>query len=209
MSSADEHEEDGRRTGTALPAGATATDYPPGFPERYRGMVEALAWVAHQQCDRRVPVEDLAAYGLLGLVEAAERFDPTRGVKFTTFAYPRVRGAILDGLAEMAPLLERSVAPADLDAQAGPPPSAEAASPPARLAAAEARARVAMLAGRLPEQMREVLHLVYVSGHTLTSAGDRMSLSTSRASRVHRQALEQLAGLLRRDGVLDDPSPPG
>jgi RNA polymerase sigma factor for flagellar operon FliA len=33
-----------------------------------------------------------------GLVEAAERFDPGRGVAFGTYAYYRIRGAILDGL---------------------------------------------------------------------------------------------------------------
>ena len=42
------------------------------------------------------PIEDLYADGLTGLMEAVERFDPTRGVAFTTFAFPRIRGAILD-----------------------------------------------------------------------------------------------------------------
>ena len=49
----------------------------------------------------RAPVasfEDLYAIGLDGLLDAAERFDPTRGVAFTTFAFYRIRGAILDGL---------------------------------------------------------------------------------------------------------------
>jgi RNA polymerase sigma factor for flagellar operon FliA len=40
--------------------------------------------------------EEYVAAGRLGLVEAAHRFDPDRGVKFTTFAYRRIRGAILD-----------------------------------------------------------------------------------------------------------------
>jgi RNA polymerase sigma factor for flagellar operon FliA len=40
--------------------------------------------------------DDLYAAGVTGLLEAAERFDPSRGVAFTTFAYYRIRGAILD-----------------------------------------------------------------------------------------------------------------
>ena len=36
-----------------------------------------------------------------GLLEAAERFDETRGVAFTTFSYYRIRGAIFDGLRQL------------------------------------------------------------------------------------------------------------
>lgn len=43
-------------------------------------------------------INDLVAYGNRGLVEAAARYDPTRGASFRTFAYYRIRGAILDGL---------------------------------------------------------------------------------------------------------------
>jgi DNA-directed RNA polymerase specialized sigma subunit len=34
----------------------------------------------------------------VGLAEAARQFDPSRGGQFTTYAYYRIRGAILDGL---------------------------------------------------------------------------------------------------------------
>ncbi len=48
--------------------------------------------------------ENLQAAGLLGLVEAADQFDPSYGAAFTTFAYPRIRGAILDELRRNCPL---------------------------------------------------------------------------------------------------------
>ena len=41
---------------------------------------------------------DLIAYGIIGLIEAIERFDPSRDIKFETFAIPRIRGAMLDEL---------------------------------------------------------------------------------------------------------------
>ena len=41
---------------------------------------------------------DLVSAGVFGLIDAVERFDPERGVKFETFAVPRIRGAIFDGL---------------------------------------------------------------------------------------------------------------
>jgi len=40
--------------------------------------------------------EDMAQEGMLGLLRAQRRFDPSRGAQFCTFAYPHVRGAILD-----------------------------------------------------------------------------------------------------------------
>jgi RNA polymerase sigma factor for flagellar operon FliA len=42
--------------------------------------------------------EDVLAYGTLGLIQAVDRFEPSRGVKFETFASVRIRGAILDAL---------------------------------------------------------------------------------------------------------------
>ena len=40
--------------------------------------------------------DDLVQYGVLGLVHAIDRFSPSMGVKFETYAIPRIRGAILD-----------------------------------------------------------------------------------------------------------------
>ncbi|MBA4065298.1 MAG: RNA polymerase subunit sigma [Isosphaera sp.] len=48
--------------------------------------------------------ENLEGAGVLGLVEAAAKFDPSRNAQFKTFAYPRVRGAIVDELRRNSPL---------------------------------------------------------------------------------------------------------
>ena len=47
---------------------------------------------------RSVELSDLINTGVIGLVEAFRNFDPNRGVKFETYAVPRIRGAILDEL---------------------------------------------------------------------------------------------------------------
>jgi RNA polymerase sigma factor for flagellar operon FliA len=44
---------------------------------------------------------DLVSSGVFGLIDAIERYDPERGVKFETFAVPRIRGAIYDGLRQL------------------------------------------------------------------------------------------------------------
>jgi len=45
-----------------------------------------------------VEFDDLVSAGTIGLVNAIENFDPARGLAFSTFAAPRIRGAILDDL---------------------------------------------------------------------------------------------------------------
>ena len=45
-----------------------------------------------------VEFDELVSYGTLGLMSALTAFDPTRGLAFSTFAVPRIRGAILDEL---------------------------------------------------------------------------------------------------------------
>jgi RNA polymerase sigma factor for flagellar operon FliA len=42
--------------------------------------------------------EDILSFGVLGLLDAVDRFEPERGFCFQTFAVPRIRGAILDEL---------------------------------------------------------------------------------------------------------------
>ena len=46
----------------------------------------------------RVEREDLLGWGMLGLITAADGWEPQRGLKFSTYAYSRIRGAILDEL---------------------------------------------------------------------------------------------------------------
>ena len=69
--------------------------------EQHRSYVQALAVEISRSLAVRVDLSELVAYGHLGLVEAAARYDPRRGVTFPTFAYYRIKGAIYDGLREM------------------------------------------------------------------------------------------------------------
>lgn len=47
---------------------------------------------------KSVEYNDLVNTGVIGLIEAFNNYDPARGVKFETYAVPRIRGAILDEL---------------------------------------------------------------------------------------------------------------
>ncbi len=77
---------------------------------RERLIVSNLHYVKHVigklllELPGSVDVENLEAAGVLGLVEAANRFDAGKGVAFKTFAYSRIRGAVLDELRRNCPV---------------------------------------------------------------------------------------------------------
>ena len=51
---------------------------------------------------KRVPPNvdrsDLVSWGIVGLIDALDKFDPARGIKFESYAVTRIRGAIIDAL---------------------------------------------------------------------------------------------------------------
>jgi RNA polymerase sigma factor for flagellar operon FliA len=67
----------------------------------HQGLVRAIARGIHRSFPSHIELDDLIAYGQLGLAQAARDFDPERGIQFSTFAYYRIRGAILDGANQM------------------------------------------------------------------------------------------------------------
>ena len=62
------------------------------------GLVYRAAREAIRPGARRVDLGDLVGAGTIGLIQAVEGFDPSRGFAFSTYAMPRIRGAILDEL---------------------------------------------------------------------------------------------------------------
>ena len=67
----------------------------------YSPLVKYLAGRVGAKLPSHVESADLISYGLVGLIESIERFDPGRGTKFRTFAASRIRGAILDELRKL------------------------------------------------------------------------------------------------------------
>jgi RNA polymerase sigma factor for flagellar operon FliA len=66
--------------------------------KRYLPLVRNVAGRMAIGFPRSVELSDLINTGVIGLVEAFRNYDPDRGVKFETYAVPRIRGAILDEL---------------------------------------------------------------------------------------------------------------
>jgi RNA polymerase sigma factor for flagellar operon FliA len=76
--------------------------------EMRRQLIEQYALLAKYVVDRLhlqpmhgISYDDLIGQAIVGLIEAIDRYDPSRGVKFNTFAYYRIRGAVMDMLRDM------------------------------------------------------------------------------------------------------------
>ncbi|WP_434388419.1 sigma-70 family RNA polymerase sigma factor [Melittangium boletus] len=72
--------------------------------EKYGPYVRSLASTVRKQFSAQLELDELLAYGQIGLLEAADRFDPKVGANFLTFAHYRIKGAIYDGLRKMGVL---------------------------------------------------------------------------------------------------------
>ena len=68
---------------------------------QYAPLVKYVAGRMRTRLPESVDQDDLVSDGVLGLMDAIERFDPGRGLAFQTFAVPRIRGSIIDGMRAM------------------------------------------------------------------------------------------------------------
>lgn len=66
--------------------------------ERHVALVRYFARRLSTSLGSSADHEELASAGMLGLLDAVESYDPERGYRFSTFAAPRIRGAMLDEL---------------------------------------------------------------------------------------------------------------
>lgn len=67
----------------------------------YLPLVKYLAGRIPISRTSQVDIDDLIGYGVIGLIDAIDRFDPKKGVKFETYASFRIKGAIIDELRKL------------------------------------------------------------------------------------------------------------
>lgn len=134
-------------------------------------------------------LNDLVSAGTIGLIEAADRYDPKRGVPFASFAYRRIRGAVLEEISSLgAGTLTTSRTECSLEA----PISAETGftlmdvtvDPSASEPQYSAELSELLTAiGDLPDRDREILALS-VAGYTGNDIAERYGCSPSLVSRI-------------------------
>jgi RNA polymerase sporulation-specific sigma factor len=122
---------------------------------------------------------DVAAEGMVALIEAVDSFDASHGAKFTTHAYMRIRGRMLDFL--------RRAGAANL-AEPAPPDAVEALIP-TDLGA------YARYLRRLPPIEQKVLLLTFTEGMSRTEVARALNYSPSYAARLYKKAVKRLQGI--------------
>ncbi|MCL6552734.1 MAG: sigma-70 family RNA polymerase sigma factor [Firmicutes bacterium] len=183
--------------------------------EHYLPLVRAIARMVARRLPSTVDRGDLIGDGMVGLVEAAHRYDPARGVGFSAYAGYRIRGAIYDGL-RARDFLPRAVRRA-LRTAGGPPPVQiveleqaatlpdEADGPEALALEADLRTQVRRGLLALPPRDREILTLRFVRGLSVRSAAAALGLSVTRVVEIQRRAEQRLRRFV--DGDLASASP--
>lgn len=113
--------------------------------------------------------DNLESAGILGLVEAAGQFDPTRGIAFTTYAYQRIRGAILDELRRNCPVpqavLQNWTLIREASVHMNPPLTAEKLAERTGLTVEEVDDCIAAMRLTRPENWADELGELPVPGH--------------------------------------------
>ena len=67
----------------------------------YAPLVKVVAGRLSMYLGYNVEYDDLVSYGIFGLIDAIDKFDAKKAVKFETYASLRIRGAILDQIRKM------------------------------------------------------------------------------------------------------------
>jgi RNA polymerase sigma factor FliA len=166
-----------------------------------------------------VDTSDLVSCGVLGLAEAWERFDESRGVAFEAFAVPRVRGSIIDAIraADWVPRKARQRARVtgepvaylgsldEVSAGDGDQSMAdrlvddEAPQPGAALLQTENKAEVLAALDRLPEREKMIVTRYYFEGAQLQQVARSLGVTESRVSQLHTRALKMLRAALEAE----------
>jgi RNA polymerase sigma factor for flagellar operon FliA len=203
-------------------------------------LVRAIAGRWTKRLGPSQEMEDLVNLGVLGLIDAVDRFDPARDKTFRAYAATRINGSIIDGLRarDWAPhSVRRNRSRVDdarrtLARALGRPPRRDeiaealgctmarygalerkiqdrpmisasrgdrdplierlpAPAPASDLETRQLQEMAAAIIECLPRRERDVLRLRYLEGCTQQEVSERMSLSASRVSQLHRRGLER------------------
>lgn len=147
---------------------------------------------------------DLLQEGIVGLIEAAERFDPSKNIKFTTFAPFRIRGRIINYLernnTKDVNLDDSTQAMQELLGMA-----TDFADPTNTKKNVETLAEDDMLLtvvlqslNRLSEKEKAVVTGIYISDKKATDLARELGISNSYLSRLQKKGIRRLRGMLSR-----------
>jgi RNA polymerase sigma factor for flagellar operon FliA len=155
--------------------------------------------IANRMCARvpQVEIDDLVSAGAVGLIEAADRYDEKRGVPFASFAYSRIRGAIIDVIRRLAASSNRFPGDAHSEPLSLEAPILAESNLTLMDVTVDPLAAEPQQAAELSDLFEAIRHLPRreremlgrsAAGHTLAEIADFYGCSESRASQLLVQA---------------------
>lgn len=177
--------------------------------QAYMPLVFKIANQVQRQVHGQADHDDLVSWGTTGLLEAMNRFDPNQGAKLSTFAYYRIRGAMLDGIGKVAPLSRKCYRNAreagdnhaiyrkDCEAEEIIDPR-DGVSPEDLTEQQQMQSLLKDAIARLSEEHQHLVRKHYFGGQTLKTAGQTIGISKSWACRSHAKAISNLRVEMQR-----------
>lgn len=157
------------------------------------GLVYSIVRKLRRQIPFYIGREDLLSSGMLGLVEAWRAYDDTKDTHFSTYAYKRIQGSILDFLKKTDLRYSRSYRNmretplACFDRQ-----YADHGDPCIYAIIDETREMILDMIDRLPDRERRVITLYYYEGLRFTEIAWILGLSKASITATHQKALSLL-----------------
>ncbi|MBQ8919649.1 MAG: sigma-70 family RNA polymerase sigma factor [Acidaminococcaceae bacterium] len=150
----------------------------------------------------RLPEEitmELIQEGMIGLLEASENYDYTKGVAFSLFAVHRIRGRMCDFLkrefSQTAVSLDKECAEGWRLGEAIPVAQLLPEEVAERHAVAE---RVSRAVDRLPQKEKQVLQGIFLENKTPSALAEDIHVTTNHVYRLEKQGVRRVRGMLSR-----------
>ena len=176
----------------------------------YAPLVKVVAGRLSMYLGYNVEYDDLVGYGIFGLIDAIDKYDAGKDVKFETYASLRIRGSILDQIRKIA--FEIGITEEELSAwqsqlkitnivslneyvEQGSEPVMDAhgnshfIQPEEKIQENELKKVLKETLGLLTEKERRVIELYYYEELTLKEISRVLGVTESRISQLHTKAL--------------------
>ena len=141
-------------------------------------------------------VLDLIQEGMVGLMEAAERFNPDNGVAFLLYSLHRVRGRMIDFLRQ-----NQQEVLVDMQDEIQAQPYLQSATGDTAFESADFNSlnhAVSSAFSRLPGREQDVLRNVYYKEKTAAETADAMDVSTAYVYKLEKKGIRRMRGMLSR-----------
>jgi RNA polymerase sigma factor for flagellar operon FliA len=174
--------------------------------EQYDNLVHRIARQVHKFSTPLFDYDDIYSAGYLGLMDAAKRFDPTKGVKFSTFASQRVRGAMIDEIRKLSRYRHGKEPPpvdyiealrnedGDLITELADPDL----DPLGKAILKDQRLELMKIMANLSKMERQVIFMYYYKNYGMKGIAKVINRTEGRVSQIHSQAIRRMREFLSR-----------